>query len=72
MTKRKVNHPPDEHLIKSKNNPYHGIMALGWEDYHRGKPNYYADKPPPTKKAYAWRQGWVKAKLAEEQGKTSL
>lgn len=56
-------------------NPYQGPMAEGFDAFHRGVPrneNRYGHDTRSRGKSRAWDQGWIKAKLAKEQGKDSL
>lgn len=69
--KMKYGHQPDRRRQFS-GCPYRGLMAEGWKAFHAGKPNPYTSRPTLGGKAWAWYQGYTKAKLAKEQGKKSL
>jgi hypothetical protein len=45
------------------------IMADGWLAFHQGRAAPKGLWPRTRGKSYAWRQGWIKAKLAAQQGK---
>lgn len=51
-------------------NPYRGEMAYGWQAFHAGEPK--PSRSTSRGRAHAFYQGWVKAKLAKEQGKKRL
>lgn len=65
---RDRSYPPN----KPKECPYNGLMAAGWIAFHAGKPNVYTKPPTRGTKAWAWYQGYTKAKLAKEQGKRAI
>lgn len=59
---------------QSEGNPYEGPQADGWDAFMGGKPrraNPYHERSG-TGKGARWDAGWVKAKLAVEQGKAAL
>ena len=58
-----------------KQNPFEGWMAEGWKAFHDGLPrekNPHQGYPGRMGKQRTWDKGWIKAKLAEEQGKRAL
>lgn len=61
--------------MPKKKNPYQGLMADGYDAFHAGQPrtsNKYSGSLTCRGKARCWDQGWIKAKLAKEQGKRAL
>lgn len=61
--------------MPKKRKPYKGLMADGYDAFHAGLPrtaNKYMRVPNDRGKARCWDQGWIKAKLAKEQGKHAL
>lgn len=54
------------------NSPYRGAMAQGWRAYHRGAPRPARPTTEKWGKGYAYYKGWMKAMLAEQQGKRAL
>lgn len=59
----------------SENNPYEGPQGEGYDAFHRGKArkqNPYGAPSFYSRKAQRWDGGWIKAKLAKEQGKKAL
>lgn len=61
--------------MPKKKNPYQGLMADGHDAFHAGLPrtaNKYSGGANNRGKAHCWDQGWIKAKLAKEQGKHAL
>ncbi len=56
-------------------NPYEGAMAEGYAAFHAGMPrsaNRYPGGLNDRGKGHSWDQGWIKARLAKEQGKHAL
>lgn len=59
----------------SRDNPYEGPQALGWDAYHAGverMDNPWRSGMGSFGKGRRWDMGWIKAKLAKEQNKRSL
>lgn len=62
-------------LVRPRPCPYRGLMAAGWRAYFAGKPRPHRGMGPGRAdrgKAWAFFNGWTKARLAHEQRKPAL